>query len=42
MSEQRLAEVESSWPGYESVAITLGVAETISRALLVATQLQSC
>ena len=35
MSEQHPAEVESSWPGYESVTITLGVAETISRALLV-------
>jgi uncharacterized protein (TIGR03435 family) len=35
MSEQRLAEVESSWPSYESVTMTLGVAETISRALLV-------
>src|SRR5262245_2245305 len=35
MSERRPAEVESSWPSYESVTITLGVAETISRALLV-------
>src|SRR5262245_39218468 len=35
MSEQPIAEVESNWPGYESVTITLGVAETINRALLV-------
>jgi uncharacterized protein (TIGR03435 family) len=35
MSEQRLSEDESSWPSYESVTITLGVAETNSRALLV-------
>src|SRR5262245_17736434 len=35
MSEQHLAEVESNWPGYESVTITLGVAETNSHALLV-------
>jgi len=35
MSEQSPAEVESNWPGYESVTITLGVAETINRALLV-------
>src|SRR5262249_25850267 len=35
MSEQRLEEVESNWPGYESVNITLGVAETMSRALLI-------
>src|SRR5262245_16746795 len=35
MSEQRLAENESNWPGYESVTITLGVAVTNSRALLI-------
>jgi len=35
MSEQRLAEDETNWPGYESVTITLGVAETNSHALLV-------
>jgi uncharacterized protein (TIGR03435 family) len=35
MSEQRTAEVESNWPEYESVTITLGVAGTINRALLV-------
>jgi uncharacterized protein (TIGR03435 family) len=35
MSEQNLAEVESNWPGYEFVTITLGDAETINRGLLV-------
>lgn len=35
MSEQRIAHVEPSWPNYETVTITFGVAETINRALLV-------
>lgn len=35
MSEQRIQEVESNWPSYEFVTITLGVAETNSGALLV-------
>src|SRR5262245_15873289 len=35
MSEQYPSEVESSWPSYESVTITLGVAETNNHALLV-------
>ncbi|MCI0662099.1 MAG: TIGR03435 family protein [Acidobacteria bacterium] len=35
MSEQHIADVESNWPGYESVTIRLGIAESISRSLLV-------
>jgi uncharacterized protein (TIGR03435 family) len=34
MSDQRITKVESNWPGYESLKITLGVAKTSSRALL--------
>jgi uncharacterized protein (TIGR03435 family) len=35
MGEQNPAEVESGWPKYDSLTITLGVAETISRGLLI-------
>jgi hypothetical protein len=35
MSEQRVVTVDPSWPNYEFATITLGVAETISRALLI-------
>jgi uncharacterized protein (TIGR03435 family) len=35
MNEQNLADVELSRPSYESLSITLGVAETMSRGLLI-------
>jgi uncharacterized protein (TIGR03435 family) len=34
MSDHQITEMESNWPSYESLKITLGVAETNSRALL--------